>query len=79
MIISVIKFRKESSYKNNNMNELIIYMNDNQSNRADRRKKITQIVETPDGVSYRMVDFFKSITYWTVRLVSDFYRIFIFH
>ncbi len=60
------------------MNELIIYMNDNQSNRADRTKKITQIVETPDGVSYQtvngMVDFFKSITYWTVLLVSDFYQ-----
>ncbi len=60
------------------MNELIIYMNDNQSNRADRTtKKIKQVTETPDGVSYRMingtVDFFKSITYWTVLLVSDFY------
>jgi len=74
MIISIIKFRKESSYKNNNMNEVIIYMNDNQSNRAVEQ---TQIVETPDGVSYRMVngtvDFFKSITSWTVLLVSDSY------
>ncbi len=48
MLIPVIKFRKESSYKNNNMNELIIYMNDNQWKRA------TQIVETPDGVSYQI-------------------------